>query len=228
MKQEGWSKAAAPWYLAKAQQFRAPSAHASSASLFQSFARTPQMTPRGPNPPPAPARTRGSRAAPTKSLALGLALGPQGATRPRTVTWSNQRPAPAVLVQLVLRPRDRLGGGAREGAGLPRGPMETRAGPQGWGQVCGAGPGSGGANERAPRSGPAGARDAAERLVATVTVCKRRGVVKGLGLGSCCWPCGYVRAALILERGTQELKSRGSGGEDGAANGPRLLGEAAC
>lgn len=106
--------------------------------------------------------------------------------------------------------------------------MVARAGLQGWGQVCGAGPGSEVANERAPRPGPAGARDAAERLVATVTVCKRRGVVKGLGLGSCCWPCGYVRAALIPERGPQELEARGSGGEDGAAAGPRLLGEAAC
>lgn len=92
----------------------------------------------------------------------------------------------------------------------------------------GARPGGGGANERAPRPGPASARDAAERLVATVTVCKRRGVVKGLGLGSCCWLCGYVLPALIPERGTQELKARGSGGEDGAAVGPRLLGEAAC
>lgn len=91
-----------------------------------------------------------------------------------------------------------------------------------------AGPGSGGANERAPRPGPAGTRDAAERLVATVTVCKRRGVVKGLGLGSCCPPCGYVLAVLNLERGAQELKARGSRGEDGAAVGPRLLGEAAC
>lgn len=52
--------------------------------------------------------------------------------------------------------------------------------------------------------------------------------MKGLGLGSCCWPCGYVRAALILEPGPQELKARASGGEDGAAAGPRLLGEAAC
>lgn len=94
--------------------------------------------------------------------------------------------------------------------------------------MCGAGPGSGGANERAPRPGPAGARDAAERLVATVTVCKRRGVVEGLGLGSCCLPCGHVRTSLIPERGPQELKAKGSGGEDGAAAGPRLLGEAAC
>lgn len=75
----------------------------------------------------------------------------------------------------------------------------------------GAGPGGGGANERAPRPGPAGARDAAERLVATVTVCKARGVVKGLGLGSYCWLCGYVRAALIPERGPLELKPEGAG-----------------
>lgn len=110
-------------------------------------------------------------------------------------------------------------------------PTWTNKGPRlsrGRGQVRGARPGGGGANERAPRPGPASARDAAERLVATVTVCKRRGVVKGLGLGSCCWPCGYVLPALIPERGTQELKARGSGGEDGAAVGPRLLGEAAC
>lgn len=40
--------------------------------------------------------------------------------------------------------------------------------------------------------------------------------MKGLGLGSCCWPCEYVRTALVPERRPQEQKARGSGVEDGA------------
>lgn len=190
MGQEGWSNAAFLWCLAKAQGSLAlPNARASSA--------TPQRRQRSSIPSRGRPRRLGELRTPdctcshagfhwasaTKRLALRLAQVPRGAARPGTVTWPNPQPAPAVLFQLVLGPRGRLGGGAGEGAGLRRGPMATRAGPQGWGQVCGAGPGSGGANERAPRPGPAGARDAAERLVATVTVCKRRGSCEGPGVG---------------------------------------------
>lgn len=123
------------------------------------------MTSRGPNPPPARARTRGSAGRPTEESSTGAG------TRPARSDPAANRD----VVQSVAgaggfvptgteAPRPPRGRG-KGGAGLPRGPMETRAGPQGWGQVCGAGPGSGGANERAPRPGPAGARDAAERLV---------------------------------------------------------------
>lgn len=115
-----------------------------------------------------------------------------------------------------------------EGAGLGRGPMGARAGAAGAGRARGAGPGGRGSNERAPRPGPAGARDAAERLVANVTVCKPRGVVKGAGLGARCRPRGYVCRRVCPRAGAAGAQASGSGGGDGDGSRPPLLEEATC
>jgi hypothetical protein len=140
----------------------------------------------------------------------------------RPVTWPNTRPAPAVLPQLVDWSCGLLGGRTGVGAGLGRGPMGARAGRRGRSRALGAGPGGGGANERAPRPGPAGARDAAERLVANVTVCKRRGVVKGAGRGAL--TAAWVRPLRVCPK----TEATGGGGRDGETTGSRVLGEAAC
>lgn len=88
---------------------------------------------------------------------------------------------------------------------------ERAPGRRGRGRARGAGPGGGGSNERAPRPGPAGARDAAERLVANVTVCKPRGVVKGAGLGARCRPRGYVRRRVCPRAGAAGAQASGGG-----------------
>lgn len=84
--------------------------------------------------------------------------------------------------------------------------MEARAGQQGRGRPHGAGSDSGGSNERAPRPGPASAREAAERLVANVTVCKPRVVVKGAGWGHAAGLVGTSDAAFVPELRPQERR----------------------
>lgn len=106
--------------------------------------------------------------------------------------------------------------------------MEARAGQQGRGRPRGAGSDGRGSNERAPRPGPASAREAAERLVANVTVCKPRVVVKGAGWGTRCRSRGYVRRCVCPRTGPTGAEARGRGSRNGDGDPPPLLEESVC
>lgn len=87
--------------------------------------------------------------------------------------------------------------------------------PERWGRglARGVGRGSGGSNECAPRPEPACALNAAGRLVANVTVCKRRGVVKGAGRGRAAGllvtPATAFVPELVPQKQRQEVEGVG-------------------